>query len=85
MARPALVETLGPAAAEPAWAEVKRWRFAVPAGRLDRELVNPPGSPIVIAGDSVTGAAFGGADHHAVVESGIWAAARVAGAVGAAR
>ena len=34
----------GPRRPSPAWAQVKRWRFAVPAGRLDPEEVNRPGS-----------------------------------------
>lgn len=76
-ALPALAELLGPAAADPAWAQVKRWRFAVPAGRLDAEEVNRPGSRIVVAGDAITGAGFGQARHHAVFASGVWAAARV--------
>ncbi len=43
----------------PAWAQVKRWRFAVPRGRLDAGAVNPPGARIVVAGDTLTGAGFG--------------------------
>ncbi len=70
---------LGPAAADPAWVQVKRWRYAVPRGRLDDEVVNPPGSRIVVAGDTVTGATFGGRDQHRVAESGVAAARRVAG------
>ena len=49
-ALPALAALLGPAAADPAWAQVKRWRFAVPAGRLDPEEVNRPGSRVVRGG-----------------------------------
>lgn len=85
VALPALAEALGADAPAPAWTQVKRWRFAVPAGRLDREEANPPGSPIVVAGDAVTGARFGGLDHHAVVESGVWAARRAVAVAGAAR
>jgi predicted NAD/FAD-dependent oxidoreductase len=76
-ALPALGDLLGPAGADPAWAQVKRWRFAVPVARLDAEAVNRPGSRIVVAGDTVTGAAFGAAEHHAVFASGVWAARRV--------
>ena len=63
-----------------AWSQVKRWRFAVPVGRIDADEVNPPGSRIVVAGDSVTGASFGGADHHAVFDSGVAAARRLTSA-----
>jgi hypothetical protein len=76
-ALPALAALLGPAGADPAWAQVKRWRFAVPIGRLDPEEVNRPGSRVVVAGDAVTGASFGGADHHAVFAGGVQAARRV--------
>jgi predicted NAD/FAD-dependent oxidoreductase len=78
LALPALARALGAAAAEPAWGQVKRWRFAVPAGRLDREEVNPPGARVVVAGDAVAGAGFGAAGHAAVFASGAWAARRAA-------
>ena len=81
---PALAELLGPAAAEPAWVQVKRWRFAVPRGRLQPEHVGPPGSRIVLAGDSVTGASFGGAGHASVFDSGVQAARRIMAAALAA-
>jgi renalase len=84
VALPALGGLVGPAAADPAWAQVKRWRFAVPLGRLDPEEVNPPGARIVLAGDAVTGAAFGGGDHHSVFASGVWAARRVTATIPAA-
>ena len=67
-ALPALAALLG---AEPAWSQVKRWRYAVPEGRLDADEVNPPGVRIVVAGDTVTGATFGGDDHHRVFASGV--------------
>lgn len=79
-ALPALAAALGPAAAEPEWVQVKRWRYAVPAGRLDRDAVNPPGSRVVVAGDAVTGAGFGAHRHAEVFASGLWAAGRVAAA-----
>jgi predicted NAD/FAD-dependent oxidoreductase len=83
VALPALTALLG---AEPAWSQVKRWRFAVPVGRLDPDEVNPPGSRIVLAGDAVTGASFGGDDHHRVFASGVAAARRLAHApIGALR
>jgi hypothetical protein len=50
----------------------------VPEGRLDPDEVNPPGSRVVVAGDAVTGAAFGGGDHHRVFASGVDAARRLA-------
>ncbi|WP_281426243.1 FAD-dependent oxidoreductase [Miltoncostaea oceani] len=78
LALPALAAVLGPGAPAPAWAQVKRWRYAVPEGRLDEEAVNPPGSRVIIAGDTVTGARFGGDDHHRVFDSGVRAARRVA-------
>ena len=81
VALPALEEILG---APAAWSRVKRWRFAVPRGYLDGVEVNPPGSRIVVAGDTVTGAAFGGPGHHAVFDSGVWAARRLAAAIAAA-
>lgn len=83
VALPALRGVLG---APVAWSQVKRWRFAVPVGRVDADEVNAAGSRIVIAGDAVTGASFGGADHHAVFDSGVEAARRLVSAfAGAAR
>ena len=79
-ALPALADAVGPAAAHPPWVQVKRWRFAVPRGHLDDAVVNPPGARVVVAGDTVTGAAFGGSDHHRVYASGVAAALRVAAA-----
>ena len=76
-ALPALAALLGPAAAEPAWSQVKRWRFAVPEGRGDAGAVNPPGSRIVVAGDTLTGSGFGSSDHHRVYDSGVAAARRM--------
>jgi len=73
-ALPALAALLG---AEPAWSQVKRWRYAVPEGRLDADEVNPPGARIVVAGDTVTGATFGGDDHHRVFASGVEAVRRL--------
>ncbi len=73
-ALPALAALFG---AEPAWSQVKRWRFAVPVGRLDADEVNPPDARIVVAGDAVTGASFGGEDHHRVFASGVDAARRL--------
>lgn len=78
VALPALTAALGRDAGGPEWAQVKRWRYAVPAGRLDEATVNPPESRLIVAGDAVTGAAFGGADHDRVFDSGVRAARRVA-------
>jgi predicted NAD/FAD-dependent oxidoreductase len=83
-ALPALAAALGSAAADPEWAQVKRWRYAVPAGRLDRDAVNPPGCRVVVAGDAVAGAGFGAHRHAEVFASGLWAAGRVAAAGAAA-
>ncbi|HMN99151.1 MAG TPA: FAD-dependent oxidoreductase [Miltoncostaeaceae bacterium] len=81
VALPALAALVG---AEPAWSQVKRWRFAVPEGRLDPDEVNPPDARIVVAGDSVTGASFGGDDHHRVFASGVDAARRLTHALAVA-
>lgn len=75
---PALADALGEHEAEPAWQQIKRWRFAVPRGALDPGAVNPPGARIVLAGDTLTGAGFGSSDHHRVYDSGIAAARRIA-------
>ena len=73
-----VLPALEPLAGEPVWVQIKRWRYAVPRGHLDAALANPPGSRIVIAGDTVTGAGFGSPDHHRVFASGLGAARRVA-------
>jgi predicted NAD/FAD-dependent oxidoreductase len=80
-ALPALADALGAAAADPGWVQVKRWRYAVPEGHLDARALNPAGARIVLAGDSLTGAAFGAADHGAVFASGIVAVAVAEAAV----
>jgi hypothetical protein len=74
-ALPALAAVLGEAAREPAWSQVKRWRYAVPTRRLDQEVMNPGGSRVILCGDAV--AADPGIA--AVHETGIWAARRVLG------
>ncbi len=76
-ALPALAALVRSSADVPAWTQVKRWRYAVPRGRADADIVNPDGARIVVAGDSLTGAAFASSDHHRVYESGILAARRV--------
>ena len=56
----------------------------MPEGRLDPDEVNPPDARIVVAGDSVTGASFGGDDHHRVFASGVDAARRLTHALAVA-
>ncbi len=77
LALPALAAALG-TRGDPAWAQVKRWRYAVPEGALDEDALNPAGDPVVVAGDTVTGAGFGADAHHRVWDSGVRAARRVA-------
>jgi renalase len=73
-----LAETLAPLAAalgarpDPAWIQVKRWRYAVVAGPLDPEAANPSGSRIAVCGDSVAGGGLA-----AVFASGVAAAERI--------
>lgn len=43
------------AVGEPAWTQVKRWRYATLPVRLDPEVVNPPASRIVVCGDTIAG------------------------------
>jgi renalase len=74
---PALASIIGEAAQTPAWIQVKRWRLAVPVGTADADAVNPAGSRIVMAGDTLTGAGFGTADHYRIYDSGIQAAQRL--------
>lgn len=73
-ALPALADRLGEDAARPAWAQVKRWRYAVPLGTADAAAVNPAGVRIVVAGDTLTGAGFGADAHPRVFDSGVAAA-----------
>ncbi|MFN8110122.1 MAG: FAD-dependent oxidoreductase [Thermoleophilia bacterium] len=49
---PALNAAVG-AAAEPAWVQVKRWRYADPVAPADPSAVNPSGHRVRIAGDSI--------------------------------
>lgn len=80
VALPALARLLGDGAAEPAWAQVKRWRFAVPRGTLASSVATPTGSRLVLAGEVVAGASFGGRHHSDIYASGIAAARAVMGA-----
>lgn len=67
-----VLRSLCGADADPAWVQVKRWRYATLPAPLDPREVNPPGSRIVVCGDAI--AAGGLADVYA---SGLEAAARV--------
>lgn len=51
------------------WTQVKRWRYALPVGRLDPSIAVAQGSPIVLAGD-----VFVGLDLEGVWRSGVDAA-----------
>jgi renalase len=62
---------------EPAWVQVKRWRYATLPNPLDPREVNPPGSRIVVCGDTIAGAGLAG-----VYASGLTAAARVVSDLG---
>ena len=62
---PQLLASCG-ATGEPAWAQVKRWRYATVPASLDQRVVNPEGARIVVCGDTI--AAGGLAD---VYESGL--------------
>ncbi len=54
-ALPAIASVLGPAAAEPVWTQVKRWRYAEPTGSVDFGTINPEGTRVIVCGDA-TGA-----------------------------
>ena len=73
---PALRSLCG-ADADPAWVQVKRWRYATLPAPLDSREVNPPGSRIVVCGDTIAGGGL--ADVYA---SGLAAATRVVGEFG---
>jgi renalase len=70
-ALPAIEELLG-ARIDVAWSQVKRWRFCVPSVRGSMDEMNPPGSRIVLCGDSVCAPGMA-----AVHTSGVVAAERV--------
>ena len=56
---PGLQSALG-GRGEPAWAQVKRWRYSQPQSHLDFDAINPPESRVLICGDT-TGAGVAGA------------------------
>jgi renalase len=72
-ALPMLAKVLGPAAASPAWAQVKRWRYSTSRGRIDQASVNPEGARVLVAGDAVAA----GPHMEDVAASGRWAARRI--------
>jgi predicted NAD/FAD-dependent oxidoreductase len=74
---PALRAICG-AAGDPCWVQVKRWRYATLPAPLDPAKVNPPGSRIVVCGDTVAGGGLAG-----VHASGLAAAGRVIAEAGA--
>jgi hypothetical protein len=57
---------------DPGWVQVKRWRYATLPAPLDPREVNPPGSRILVCGDTIAGGGL--ADVYA---SGLAAAASV--------
>ncbi len=73
---PALRSLCG-AERDPAWVQVKRWRYATLPAPLDPREVNPPGSRILVCGDTIAGGGL--ADVYA---SGLAAVARVVGEYG---
>lgn len=69
VALPEIEQIVGSSALEPAWVQVKRWRYARPENTVDFTSLNPAGSRLMVCGDSTTG---DGAE--AVYASGIAAA-----------
>lgn len=75
-ALPALAKVLGKAAARPAWAQVKRWRYSTTRDRLDQDAMNPEWTRVLVAGDAVAAGPF----MEDVAATGRWAARRIIGA-----
>lgn len=71
-ALPAVAATLGVPDLDVAWSQVKRWRFSTVEARGDFDALNPPGTRIVVCGDSVAPAGMA-----AVFDSGVDAATRL--------
>ena len=69
---PALAGVMGPSAPT-VWTQVKRWRYATARTRIDQDVVNPAGSRVIIAGDSVAA----GPSVEDVARPGQWAARRL--------
>lgn len=72
-ALPAVATVLGPGTPDPAWAQVKRWRYCVARTRVDQSAANPAGVRIVIAGDAVAA----GPSVEDAARTGAWAARRI--------
>lgn len=52
---PEVVRLFGRAFAEPAVAQVKRWRYSQPESTIAFEVANRPGSRVLVAGDALVG------------------------------
>ena len=70
---PAMRTVLGPGTPEPAWTQVKRWRYCTARSQVDQAMANPQGSRIIIAGDAVAP----GPTVEDVARTGEWAARRL--------
>lgn len=66
--RAATLRAVG-AEGEPLWAQVKRWRFCLPQGRVDFDQANRDHGGVVLCGDAVSGPGMS-----ATVDSGLRAA-----------
>ena len=73
---PALAKVVGKAAAQPAWSQVKRWRYSTTRDRLDQEALNPEWTRVLVAGDAVAAGPY----MEDVAATGRWAARRIIGA-----
>ena len=71
-ALPAMATVLGPGTPEPAWTQVKRWRYSVARSRVGQAAANPDGARIILAGDALAA----GPRVEDVAATGAWAAAR---------
>lgn len=76
---PVLARSCG-ASGEPAWVQVKRWRYAVPARTVDAASVNPAGTRIRVCGDAIAPGGLG-----PVYTSGVAAAEAVTESLAEAR
>lgn len=76
---PALARACG-ASGAPAWVQVKRWRYAVPARTVDAASVNPAGTRIRVCGDAIAPGGLG-----PVYTSGVAAAEAVMESLSEAR
>lgn len=72
-ALPALAKVLGKQAAQPAWSQVKRWRYSTSRGRVDQAALNPEWTRVLVAGDAVAA----GPHMEDVAATGLWAARRI--------